>query len=140
MTYQIVPMQISDYPRLVALWKACPGVGLSSADEPQAIDVFLKRNSTTCFCAWDGERLAGTVLAGHDGRRAYLYHVAVNPADRRKGLGNQLVKTALDALKAEGIQKCHIFVFAQNEDGLKFWRDTGWAQRHDLVILSHNIS
>jgi putative acetyltransferase len=139
MTYQIEPMKISDYDHLLTLWQNCPGIGLSSADRPEAIETFLKRNPATCFCAWEDGRLAGTVLAGHDGRRGYLYHVAVAPDDRRRGLGNQLVSRALEALHQENIEKCHIFVFAQNEDGLRFWRDTGWAQRHDLVILSHNI-
>jgi N-acetylglutamate synthase len=139
MSYTFQPLRMEDFDTIVALWKITPGVGLSSADRPEAIAVFLERNPATCFSAWDGERLAGTVLAGHDGRRGYLYHVAVAEQDRRKGLGSELVRRSLDVLQACGIQKCHIFVYAHNEAGLAFWRQTGWVQRNELVILSHDI-
>jgi threonyl-tRNA synthetase len=46
---------------------------------------------------------------------------------------------ALAALEQAGIQKCHIFVYGENQDGLLFWEKTGWAMRDELVILSKDI-
>jgi N-acetylglutamate synthase len=139
MAFRIEQMQLGDLEKMIELWKSCTGIGLSSADEPAAMKRFLDRNPGTCFTAWEGAELAGTVLAGHDGRRAYLYHVAVSPNHRRKGIGEALVFRAFEALQAEGIEKCHIFVMADNEEGKKFWHQTGWEQRDFLVIMSHNI-
>nr|WP_242506154.1 GNAT family N-acetyltransferase [Bifidobacterium pseudolongum] len=49
--------------------------------------------------------MTGAILAGHDGRRGYIYHTAVNPAYRHQGIGTALVNAALHALANEGIIK-----------------------------------
>lgn len=131
-------MTPSDYDAMLALWQATPGIGLSDADSPQAITRFLQRNPGLCFVAEEGGQLAGTLLCGHDARRAYIYHLAVHPHFRRRGLGRALVERCFESLRALDIHKCHIFVYGQNEEGLAFWRSTGWTQRFELVILSKN--
>ena len=129
-------MSLPDYDAVLALWQASPGVGLSDADSPGAIARFLERNPGLCFVAEEEGRLAGAVLCGHDSRRGYIYHLAVHPHFQRRGLGQALVQRCLDGLRALDIHKCHIFVYGQNESGLAFWRQAGWVQRFELVILS----
>jgi ribosomal protein S18 acetylase RimI-like enzyme len=132
-------MQMSDYAAMVALWRDTPGIGLSSADTPEAIQAFLERNPGCCFVAEEGGRLIGTALAGSDGRRGYLYHVAVLPERRSAGVGRKLVELCLEALKAQGINKVHLFVMADNLGGIEFWQATGWQPRGDLVVMSKGI-
>jgi len=126
----------ADYDAAIDLWKRCPGVGLSSADEREAIAAFLEKNPGLSFASWEGEVLAGTSLCGSDGRRGYLYHVAVDPAYRRRGIGSSLAKASLAALSATGIRKCHLFVLADNESGAAFWSAAGWASRGDIAVFS----
>ncbi|NJL71757.1 MAG: GNAT family N-acetyltransferase [Candidatus Competibacteraceae bacterium] len=136
----IRPLGMDDYDAALAFWKSIPGMGLSSADSPEAIARFLVRNPTTCFACVDADgRLIGTALAGHDGRRGYLYHLAVAPDRRRNGFGSLLARACLDALRAEGIAKCHLFVFADNELGSSFWRVMGWKKRDDLAVYSKDL-
>lgn len=72
-------MQIDDYDKVYALWKSCAGMGLNNLDDSrEGIDKFIKRNPDTCFVAEDGEKIAGVILVGSDGRRGYIYHTAVN--------------------------------------------------------------
>lgn len=132
-------MTIADYPAMISFWQDMPGVGLSSADEVGPIAAFLARNPGLSFCAWEGDRLAGTVLAGHDGRRGYLYHLAVHPHFRRQGLGRLLVERCLSALQAEGMRKCHIMVYGENTSGLAFWHSVNWHERPEIVIMSRNL-
>jgi ribosomal protein S18 acetylase RimI-like enzyme len=120
----------------VALWKASDGIGLSSADSRDAISKYLARNPAMSFAAYDGAGLAGTVLCGHDGRRGYVHHLAVAAPYRRKGIGLRLVKASLAALRAEGIEKCHLFVFRENAAAQAFWTKVKWTERTDLVIFS----
>lgn len=130
------PFALEDLPEALALWRATEGIGLSSADEPDAIAAYLSRNPGCSFVArLDGE-LVGAVLAGHDGRRGYLHHLAVRADQRGQGIGRELAARCLAALSREGIEKCHLFVYAGNASGRAFWRKVGWEEREDLVIMS----
>lgn len=133
------PLTLADYDAALALWKATEGMALSAADEQPAIALYLQRNPGISHAAWDGEALAGAVLAGHDGRRGYLHHLAVAPAYRKQGLGTRLVEACLAALQAEGMEKCHLFVLEQNEPARAFWRRAGWQQRQDIAIFSTSL-
>ena len=129
-------MTIQDYDAVIALWQATEGVGLSEADARKAIARYLARNPGLSFTAWDGGDLAGAVLCGHDGRRGYVHHLAVRESHRHQGIGKALVARCLAALKAEGIDKCHLFVFSRNANAIAFWKSVEWTQRVDLVVMS----
>ena len=141
MNYTIQPMVIQDYDELIALWRATEGVGLSEGDEKSGIEFYLRRNPGLCFVARNAaNKLIGAVLCGHDGRRGFLYHLAVARNLRQQGIGRKLVDACLAALRSEGIQKCTILVYANNEEGKKFWRNLGWNDRLDLQPMQVAIS
>jgi ribosomal protein S18 acetylase RimI-like enzyme len=129
-------MTIADYDEVVALWRASEGVGLSSADERGAAAAYLERNARTSFVAVEGGRILGAALCGTDDRRGYLHHLAVAADCRRRGIGRALADRCLAALKACGIARCHIHVFAGNGEGRAFWSAIGWRLRDDLVVMS----
>jgi ribosomal protein S18 acetylase RimI-like enzyme len=131
-------LRAEDYDEAIVLWKRCPGIGLSAADERGPLTAFLAKNQGLCFAAWIGGTLVGTSLCGSDGRRGYLYHVAVDPERRRFGIGSALVSASLGALAATGVNKCHLFVFADNVGGADFWSATGWTRRNDIAVYSKN--
>lgn len=136
---QYRPMHPGDIDAALRLWGTTDGVGLSGADEPGQLRRFLEANEGLCWCAVAGERLVGTVLCGSDGRRGYLYHVAVDGREQRSGVGRRLVARTLDAARARGITKCHAMVFADNERGRAFWERLGWSLRDDLVVYSRDL-
>ncbi len=128
-----------DIPSALALWQGLPGIGLSDADTPCALAKYLARNPGGSFVALRDGVLVGVSLAGHDGRRGYLHHVAVTPTLQKIGIGKQLVDASLAALRADGIGKVHIFVMANNDAGKAFWRHTGWVERGDISMMSINL-
>ena len=130
---------INDYDAALALWKTSENIGLSSADDRDNIERFLRRNPGMSKIAVENGRVVGTILCGHDCRRGYLYHLCVDQAYRRKGLGSKLVDACLKELKKQGIEKCHLFIFGRNESGKKFWQATGWDRRTDIEIFSREI-
>lgn len=130
------PFLPADIPAARALWQATPGVGLSAADEPAALMAFLARNPGTSFVAESAGRLTGTILVGHDGRRGLIHHLAVATDQHRKGLGRDLVAAGLSALHAQGIDKCHLMVFADNAQGAAFWTGIGATRRDELQLYS----
>ena len=136
-------MAPKDYPALFALWNSVPGFnrGLRSLDDSEAgIQKFLKRNPTTCFVAEIAGAIIGGILAGHDGRRGYIYHAVVLPEHQGKGIGKQLVNAACEALIAEGINRAAMLVFAGNQQGNAFWESQGWQTRPDLVYRNKNLN
>lgn len=126
----------TDYPAARQLWESMEGIGLSEADSADGIARYLKRNPGLSLVAVDGSRLIGTILCGHDGRRGFIHHLAVRPGRQRQGIGGELLRRALVQLAAEGIAKCHVFVFQTNGAGREFWRRIGGQERVDLAMFS----
>ncbi len=138
---EIRKMQIDDYNDVYALWLSCKGMGLNNLDDSEdGIDRFLRRNPDTCFVAVEASKIVGVIIAGSDGRRGYIYHTAVSEQYRKQGIATRLVNSALDALKAIGINKVALVVFDANEDGNAFWESLGFEVRNDLVYRNKPIA
>lgn len=131
-------MTKADYAGSFKLWKNTEGIGLSEADSVENIGKFLDRNKGFSFVCKKGDRIIGTVLAGHDGRRGYIYHLVTDIEYRRKGIAKELMRRCLERLRKEGIAKCHLFVFRNNESGKRFWNHCGWENRNDIEVFSMN--
>ncbi len=137
----IRPMTIADYDRVWALWMSCRNMGFNDLDDSrEGIGRFLKRNPDTCFVAEADGDLAGVILAGHDGRRGYIYHMAVAETHRRHGIGSALVDRCLEALKHEGINKVALVAFRTNDAGNAFWERMGFSLRDDLNYRNRALS
>ncbi|ADL50078.1 GNAT family N-acetyltransferase [Clostridium cellulovorans] len=138
---EIKLMSIEDYHKVHELWTNTQGMGMRSLDDSfEGIKKFLKRNPNTNFIAKEGDKIVGVLLCGHDGRRAYIYHTAVNVDYRNKGIGKSLVNAVLDALRKEEITKVALVAFAENTVGNKFWESVGFINRYDLIYRNFSIN
>lgn len=134
-------MTLADYDAVYALWLSCKGMGLNNLDDSrEGIERFLKRNPETCFVAVENDKPVGVIIAGNDGRRGYIYHTAVYPDHRRKGIARALVNAALEALQGLGICKTALVVFDRNKDGNAFWESVGFTTRGDLVYRNKALT
>ena len=140
MTIEILELTIQDYDDVIILWESCSGVSIRHADSRENIERYLNRNQGLNFKAIKDEKLVGTILCGHDGRRGYIHHLAVSSNHRNQGIGRKLVEASLCTLKKQGIEKCHLFVFVENIEAKKFWERLGWKVREDINMMSLNIS
>lgn len=133
-------MRISDYEEVHKLWLSCDGVGLNELDDSRdGIERFLLRNPDTCFVAERDGKVAGVILAGNDGRRAYIYHLALLKEYRGNGIAAQLVDAVVNALKLLGIKKAALVVFKDNAEGNAFWEKMGFTVREDLLYRNRVI-
>ncbi|MFW6287494.1 MAG: GNAT family N-acetyltransferase [bacterium] len=132
-------LKISDYHHIISLWEKTPGIGLSTADSRVNIESFLERNPGLSFVCEDENKIIGTILAGNDGRRGYIYHLAVDKEYRKSGIARTLVLQSMEQLSRIGIEKCHLFVLKNNDLGKGFWESIGWEKRKDIVAFSKNI-
>ena len=127
--------RIEDYNVVVRLWRRTEGVGLNESDTRHAIAAYLRRNPRLSFVAEKDGQIIGAVLCGHDGRRGYLHHLVVAKRHRKHGIGRQLVNACLAKLRKAGIQRCNIFIYADNAAGMKFWTHAGWSLRTELRLM-----
>lgn len=134
-------MKIEDYDEVYALWKRIRGFGIRSIDDSrEGVDRFLKRNPATSVVAVEDGRIVGSILCGHDGRRGCLYHVCVDEAYRRHGLGREMVVYAMKALQKEQINKVSLIAFTKNDIGNAFWNTMGWTERTDLNYYDFTLN
>ena len=134
-------MTIDDYEQIYDLWVNTPGMGLSPIDDTkEGIIKYLERNPNTCFVADEEDKIVGVLMSGHDGRRGSFLHAAVAQSERRKGIGKELLDTAVLALRSEGITRVSLVAFANNEIGNAFWENQGYVEREDVTTRFKDIS
>lgn len=127
----------ADHPALHALWARTPGIQLRDEDACAPFCAYLARNPGLSLVAEADGVPVGCLLAGHDGRRGYLQHLAVDPLWRRRGIATALIETVLARLAAQGIAKSHVFVLDAAPEALAFWRArVGWGERRDIRVFS----
>lgn len=131
------PINVCDYAEVMVLWNAVPGVRAS--ETPEEFARILERNAGLGLVVRDDGEIVGGILACHDGRRGYLYHLAVAESHRRQGIARMMVDKSLAGLAAAGISRCSIFLVADNEAGAEFWRNSGWRERTDLRLMAKDF-
>ncbi|MDR0963795.1 MAG: GNAT family N-acetyltransferase [Clostridium sp.] len=127
------PLTLSDYESLYALWARTDGFALRSVDDSkEGIARFLERNPSLSVAAVIEDEIIGAILCGHDGRQGCLYHVCVDSAHRRSGVGKAMVAYCVEALRREKISKVKLIAFTKNTSGNAFWQKLWWTKRTDL--------
>lgn len=127
----------ADHVALFALWRSMPGIQLRAEDEYEPFCRYLERNPGLSLLVEAEGRPIASLLAGHDGRRGYLYHLVVAPAWRGRGLASALLAEVLARLAEQGVHKSHVFVLGAAPEALAFWRARGeWLARDDIEVFS----
>lgn len=124
-----------DYEAVLQLWSSSgQGVHVGPSDAPDEIRKMLGRDPDLFLVAEDGGHLIGTVIGGFDGRRGFVYHLAVAQAHRRRGIGSQLMAEVETRLRKKGCLKCYLIVREGNQEAADYYRATGWSEMHDMLF------
>jgi ribosomal protein S18 acetylase RimI-like enzyme len=109
---------------LRALWEQ---VGFRSlGDDDMSLRRFAQRNPGLLLVASQGSEVVGSGMGGWDGRRGWIYHLAVADGHRRKGLGKELVQRLEAGLREAGCRKVNAIVRDGNDDAAGFWKAVGY--------------
>ena len=125
MTIEIRPFALSDTDAVVALWHE---TGLTRPwNDPEAdIRRKLTVQPELFLVAVDADEVIGTVMAGYDGHRGWLYYLASSPGRRREGTGRRLVQEAERRLVALGCPKVQLMVRPENDAVHAFYAGLGY--------------
>jgi ribosomal protein S18 acetylase RimI-like enzyme len=124
----------ADESGVVALW-AEVFAGDPPWNEPRAVLARkLAEKDGLVFVARAGERVIGSVLGGYDGVRGWIYHLAVDPAERRRGIASRLMREVECALTERGCLKINLQVRATNSAVVAFYRSLGYELEERLSL------
>jgi len=130
----------ADYENALRLWQnAGEGIGIGPSDQPAEIAKKLQCDPDLFLVAEDDGCLVGTVIGGFDGRRGMVYHLAVAPDYRRKGLANQLMDEVETRLRARGCRKAYLLVKQGNITAASFYQKRGWGEMDQVHIYGKNL-
>ena len=128
-----------DYPQVQNLWSTMDkGVSLGRSDTTEEIQKKLARDPDLFLVAEKDGRLVGAVLGGFDGRRGLVYHLAVEPEERRQGIGSALMDELEARLRQKGCRRYYLLVTWDNPEALQFYERSG-AKRMDLAIFGKDL-
>ena len=136
---EIREFSINDYDAVIELWQRVEGLEIAEGDDRDGVAQFLARNPGLSRVATDGSAIVGVVLCGHDGRRAHIYHLAVDPAYQRRGLGKRLLDESLAGLRRTGVKRVIIMVAEDNPSGRQFWRRSGYEEISGAISMGIDL-
>ena len=128
----------ADRPDLEQLWARV------FVDDPpwNAPDVMiankLKVQPDLLMVALLDEKLVGGVMAGFDGVRGWIYHLAVAPEARRRGIATHLVLAVEAGLRRLGCPKVNIQIRGSNDEVVAFYHKLGFTIE-ERVSMGHRL-
>ena len=129
----------SDREQLIALWRT------TFPDDPprnapaSIIEAKVGTQPELLLVAAGPHGLVGAVMAGYDGFRGWIYHLAVLPSYRRQGIGTMLVQSAENRLRRLGCRKVNLQIRSSNAAVGDFYRTIGYAVE-DRVSMGKLLS
>jgi ribosomal protein S18 acetylase RimI-like enzyme len=124
----IVEADSGDEAAVVALWHAC---SLTRPWNDPAADFkrALATPTSTVLLLRTDDRLVGTVMAGFDGHRGWIYYLGVMPDARRQGTATRLLEAATDWLARRGCPKVELMVRSGNAEAVALYSKLGWEKQ-----------
>ena len=123
------------YNEVVQLWRNT-GISVGSSDTKTEIEKMLKLNPDLLLIGKIKEKIIAIVMGGFDGRRGYVHHLAVEPKFQKIGYGKMLMDELIKKFRQMGVHKIHLFIEKSNIDVVNFYKNIGWQERDDLIMMS----
>jgi ribosomal protein S18 acetylase RimI-like enzyme len=124
----IIPFSHSAHrEEVILLWKTVFGYQTSHNEPSLVIDQKLAMDDGLFFVAVCDGAVVGSVMAGYDGHRGWLYSLAVLPEYRHRDIGSHLVLKAEQALTSRGCLKVNLQIVEGNEGVQAFYAALGYA-------------
>jgi ribosomal protein S18 acetylase RimI-like enzyme len=135
---RIEPLPERLYAAAIRLWHDS---GLTRPwNDPEADLRRAANGESSCVLAAiaDDDSLLATAMVGHDGHRGWVYYLAVDAAQRGRGLGRQLMEACEEWVRSRGIRKIQLMVRAANQVAVGFYEHLGYADS-DVTVLGRRL-
>lgn len=116
----------SDTAAVILLWQSVFEYTAPHNNPEVSIRQKLKVDRNLFAVASQDSQLAGTILAGYDGHRGWIYSLAVDSRFRRRGIATAMVRWAEQALLRRGCMKVNLQLMASNAGTTAFYMKLGY--------------
>lgn len=131
---KIRAVRSGDYQALRELWSAA-GLTFDVGDSaPDFLWALSHGGQHYLAGEMPGGHLAGSVLGAFDGRRGWIYHLAVHPSYQRQGFGRMLMQAAENSLRGAGCLKINLLVEPHNLAVGTFYQKIGYRRADNLFM------
>jgi len=113
--------------QVVALWKGVFAYKAPRNDPELVIDKKLAVGDGLFFVAVSDGSVVGTIMIGYDGRRGWIYLLAVDRKNRRRGIGSKLLRCAENRLTELGCVKINLQIVDDNALVEEFYEFNGYS-------------
>ncbi|MGA2143256.1 MAG: GNAT family acetyltransferase [Brevinematales bacterium] len=125
----------SDRNAVIDLWKSVFSYNTPHNDPPASIDRKLEHNDNLFFVAESGgKKIIGTIMAGYDGHRGWIYSLAVSQGYRNRGTGTLLLRHAENELLKLNCPKIKLQILNSNADVIDFYRKNGYNVEETICM------
>jgi len=121
---EVREFHLDDYEAVIGLWRRT-GLLPSRSDERAEIAKKLERDPELFLVGIKSGVIVGTALGGYDGRRGWVYRLAVAPELQANGFGAALLQELESRFRKKGCLKVNLLIETDNADV------QGFYQRHD---------
>jgi ribosomal protein S18 acetylase RimI-like enzyme len=129
--------QALDEEAVITLWSAC-GLLRPWNDPHKDIQRKLQVQPDLFLVATLDSQVIGSVMAGYDGHRGWIYYLAVHPDSQQSGIGRQLAAAAEQRLQHLGCPKINLLVRRDNEAVTAFYTHLGYTL-DDVLTLGKRL-
>ena len=124
--FEIRPFREADETQVVSLWRRVFSDDPPWNDPPAVIRRKLRVQSELFLVGEKNGRIVATVMAGYDGFRGWIYHLAVAQEDRRKGIARAIMAEAETKLQRLGCTKINLQIRESNTSAIDFYKSIGY--------------
>lgn len=136
---QIRLMTLKDYHQVLTVWQTA-GLNIYPKDDSKkSLLRFLKMNPKSCLVAEVGKKIVGGILGAFNGRRAWIYHLAVHPKYQKQGIGLALVEKLEQYFTNINVYKIKLDVLKSNVDVIPFYKKLGYVFEEECIVMEKKL-
>lgn len=129
----------ADVDVVLSLWRSCAGIQIPDWENKEKVLRAVRKNAGLAFVAIVQDELVGTLFCGDDGYRVYMHHLAVKHEFRNCGIGEKLLKRAIDEIRLraanfDGARRIMATVESHNEPARKLIKKLDWHVADEIVV------
>jgi N-acetylglutamate synthase len=134
-------LTIADYEAVIDLWQrsGLPSIRPTGRDSRAEFSKQLAQGQIVIGLE-DAGKLMGVVVATSDTRKGWINRLAIDPAQRRKGYGAQLIHAAEAALREAGLKVMAALIEDYNDASLTLFEREGYVVHTDIYYVSKRES